>query len=236
MLLSKLVHYFIALPNPSPKCLKEIETTFFKFVWDGKNDRIKRTKITQNYEDDGLKMINVKAFVESMKVSWLKRMLTSNADWTHTAKLQIPNVTQLLTYGKEKLLMIRNKMTNLFYIVILNVLIKFTIQYEPSIDEVLSETIWFSDHTGFPKSIIKHWDRQGLRFISDMFKPSTGQLCTKEEMQEKFQIHMTFLCYERLVRKLPNSLQSTGGRSIQSPNIPFKIKMMQNKTKCTREC
>ena len=114
------------------------------------------------------------------------------------------------------------------------VLIKFTIQYEPSIDEVLSETIWFSDHTGFPKGIIQHWGRQGLRFISDMFKPSTGQLYTKEEMQEKFQIHMTFLCYERLVRKLSNNLQSTGGRSIQSPNIPFKIKMMQIETKCTK--
>ena len=48
LLLSKLVHLFIALPNPPMECLKEIEKLMFGFIWSGKNDRIKRTKLVQN--------------------------------------------------------------------------------------------------------------------------------------------------------------------------------------------
>ena len=34
--LSKLVHLFIALPNPSIQCVKELEKLLFRFVWGNK--------------------------------------------------------------------------------------------------------------------------------------------------------------------------------------------------------
>ena len=64
------MHIFIALPNPTKQCLKEIESMFFGFLWSGKNDKIKRSKLTQNYEQDGLRMIDIN---QSMEWIELKR-------------------------------------------------------------------------------------------------------------------------------------------------------------------
>ena len=36
----------------------------FGFLWSGKSDKIKRPKLTQNYEQDGLRMIDINAFLE----------------------------------------------------------------------------------------------------------------------------------------------------------------------------
>ena len=156
LLLSKLVHLFIALPNPSMQRLKDIETMLFDFLWSGRGDKIKRTKLMQTYENDGLNMIDIKSFIYSLKLSWLKRLIQSKADWTFIANTQIPSVNNLLTYGKEKLTQLRAKITNSFYMDVINALIMFNTYHEPNNDEILTETIWFSAYSGFPTSIVKN--------------------------------------------------------------------------------
>ena len=234
LLLSKLVHLFMALPNPSSQCIKEIETALFNFLWDGKCDKIKRKKLVQSYERDGLNMVDIRSFLDSMKLSWLKRLMTSKADWTHIAGVQLPNPAQLITYGKEKLKSIKNKASNPFYIDVIDALIRFNIQYVPSNEEILTETIWFSEHSNFALSIVKNWDKRGLRFICDLFNPINGRLLTKEEIENRYQIRMTFLCYERLVRKIPQNLAINTGMRIEHPNIPYKLQAVLNKTKFSK--
>ncbi len=46
----------------------------FTFLWDGKPDKISRNTIIQAYENCGLKMINIHAFITSLKCSWIKRL------------------------------------------------------------------------------------------------------------------------------------------------------------------
>ena len=234
LLMSKLVHFFIALPNPSAKLIKEIENMLFGFLWSNKGDKIKRTKLVQKYESDGLKMISVKAFLESMKLSWLKRLMVSKADWTSIAHIQLPEVTKLLTYGKEKLVLIRNRISNPFYKDLVNALIRFVKDYKPSNEELVTETIWFSDHAGFPKSIIKEWDRRGLRFICDLYNPLNGILYSLEDIKRIYKIRMTFLCYERLTHGLRQCLTSSEGRKANFPNIPFRILAVTSKEKFTK--
>ena len=204
---------------------------FFKFIWCKGSDRIKRTKLIQNYDLDGLKMIDIKSFIDSMKLTWLKRFMTSTSDWIYIARTQIQNLKHLLTYGTERLQEIQKQVTNPFYKDTLDALIRFTSQYVMNGEEILSETIWFSNHTGFPKSIIKQWNSKGLRFIKDLFNPFTGELYSREDIQEIFQIRMTFLCYERLIRKLPPDLCDYAKEKIENPNIPFRINAVMNNAK-----
>ena len=235
LLLSKLVHLFMALPNPTDTNMKQIETMLFNFIWDGKGDKIKRTKMVQHFTHDGLKMVDIHAFLDSMKLAWLKRFMVSSADWTYIANQQLPTAAKLLTYGKEKLIAIRKQVKNPFYADLLRAIIRFNMEYEPSSEEILSETIWFSNHTRFSKTIVKQWDEKGLRFISDLFDPATSVLYSKEQLTDRYKINMTFLCYESLVRSLPNILRnSTEKLQLSNPNIPFKINTVMNKPKFSK--
>ena len=229
LLLSKLVHFFMALPNPSVNCTKELEKMFFHFIWGGKIDKIKRSKLIQSYSLDGLKMIDVNSFIKSMKLTWLKRLCCSTADWIILAGQELPKTCELLMYGSEKLKLYRNTITNPFYVDIINALIDFNLGYKISEDEIITERIWFSDQTKYKTTIVKRWDKNGLRFIGDLYNAKTGVIYSKEELESVYKIKMTFLCYTALVKSLPIKLQNKVNTiTLHKPNIPYKIKIIMN--------
>lgn len=235
MLISKLVHLFMSLPNPSLQCQKEIERLFYSFIWGSKNDKVKRTKLIQDLQRDGLNMVDVDSFIRSMKLTWLHRLLKSEADWMVLAERELPDVRQLLTYSDKKLSLVQRKTSNIFYKDILDALIHYNKCYQPSDEEILTETIWFSNWTKYNTTIIKSWDNCGLRFIGDLFNKENGEFLTKEEIEHVYGIKMTFLCHATLLRSIPEQLQVRINKGdLQNPNIPYKIMQVLNINKFSK--
>lgn len=50
----------------------------FSFLWNDKPDKIKRIQITQDYENGGLKMVDISKFSNCLKASWVKRIMYQN--------------------------------------------------------------------------------------------------------------------------------------------------------------
>ena len=74
----KLVYPLTVLTNISDEIIKEIINLMFHFIWDNKPDKIKRTVLCQDYYKGGLKMLDLKKFISSLKSSWIKRILDKN--------------------------------------------------------------------------------------------------------------------------------------------------------------
>ena len=60
VVISKLNHLFISLPNPSDEIINTLQKQFFSFIWLSSTDRIKREILMQDYSKGGLKMLNIK--------------------------------------------------------------------------------------------------------------------------------------------------------------------------------
>ena len=236
LLLSKLVHLFMALPNPSPNYIKKIEQILYSFLWNNKPDRIKRAKAIQKYGFDGLQMIDITSFLHSLKLSWLKRFADSTAVWTTVARLEQLDPMNLLTYGTAKLKQITLNITNIFWREVIQALIQFNqlVKLEP--DEILREKLWFSDYTKFKTSMVKQWDINGLRFIGDLFNPTNGNILSREEIRRQYRISMTFLCYESLIRSLPQAIKNRIHTAIERPNMPFKLQLFVNQPNISKYC
>ena len=71
-------------------------------MWGGNRDPIKRSKAVQKISSGGLGMLDVQAFVRRLKLSWLKRLKTSEADWAILARNELPDIDNILRYGSEK--------------------------------------------------------------------------------------------------------------------------------------
>ena len=208
LLISKLVHLFTALPNPPKKDLKNLNKLLYQFIWAGRRDPIKRAKLIQNYTNGGLSMIDIQAFVNSMKLTWLKRLMQSQAQWTKVSVLELPKpIQEIMSYGNKFIRKIKVKVTNQFWKDVLEAFELFTREHIPDTEEMLSESIWFSDYTKFTGSMIRSWHSRGIRFIYDLFDENTGRLHTKESLEKAYNIKMTFLCYTSLVRSLPDSIK-----------------------------
>ena len=91
LLLPKLVHFFMSLPDPSQKFLAELNTIFFHYIWNSKVDRIARKIITKDYREGGLKMVNLSFFLKSLKITWIRRIVNSNSSWCNMLKDILPD-------------------------------------------------------------------------------------------------------------------------------------------------
>ena len=55
---------------------KEIENNCFKFIWDGKPDKVKRNTMIGNFEMGGLNMIDIESYFASLTASWVSRFVS----------------------------------------------------------------------------------------------------------------------------------------------------------------
>ena len=97
MLLPILNHLFISLPDPSESIFKHLNEIFFEFVWQG-TAKIKKEVIIKQYCERGLQMINIKAFVQGLKLSWVKRLLNKTSQWQSLIKHSI-NFNNIINFG-----------------------------------------------------------------------------------------------------------------------------------------
>ena len=82
LLLPKLTHILISLPKPNDMLIKTLETSFFRYIWCGKKDKITRSTMVQDYKNGGCKMIRIDSYIKSLKLTWLRRLLRSECSWT----------------------------------------------------------------------------------------------------------------------------------------------------------
>jgi hypothetical protein len=60
----------------------EIESECFKFIWNGKPDKVKRNILIGDFEKGGLKMIDIESYFISLKASWVSRLTDSKfSNW-----------------------------------------------------------------------------------------------------------------------------------------------------------
>ena len=52
----------------------------FKFIWDGKPDKVKRNTMIGNFEMGGLNMIDIGSYVASLRASWVSRFVSGEMD------------------------------------------------------------------------------------------------------------------------------------------------------------
>ena len=228
LLLSKLIHLLTVLPSPSQTISKQLERIFFSFLWGGQRDPIKRARAVQNFAAGGLRMIDVNAFIRSLKLSWLKRLTESKAEWAKLVQQELPSIQRILQFGSRKLLKIRSRISNPFWQDVLEAYSRFSIDYNPGLPLVLTESLWYSDYSKFKCTIVEEWNRKGLRFLADLIDESTGQVMTREALKARFGISMTFLCYSSLLKSLPDCVKFQKANNVQKPIIPLRMNLVLN--------
>ena len=56
-----------ALPNPSIEIIKDIEDMLYTFIWKSSVNRVKKDIMQKEYQERGLKMINIHSFILALK-------------------------------------------------------------------------------------------------------------------------------------------------------------------------
>ena len=98
ILMSLLTHLFISLPNPTSSIIKQLKTMLLDFLWEGPPE-IKQNMLVKERSEEGLKMINIDAFIKGLKATWIRRLIISNSKWQYIIKSNL-NI-KLINFGKS---------------------------------------------------------------------------------------------------------------------------------------
>ncbi|PJE77669.1 hypothetical protein CI610_03402 [invertebrate metagenome] len=206
ILVSQFNHLFISLPNPDYRFISKLNTIFFEFLWNSKVDKVKRDVIVQDYINGGLKMINIKAFIDSLKLGWIRRLFSSTSKWQAIIKTYV-NTDMLIQCGSDYLQQCEKKCKNLFWIDVLKACRKFVTSNEVNINincinAYLKAPLWFNDKITMDKKSVffQDWYKKGVVNINDLIKDhNAGTFYTFQDFTQLYRIRTNFLQYHSVI-------------------------------------
>ena len=96
LMLSRITLFFLlflSLPNPCNKCIKDMTLLFYKFIWNGKRNKIKRTTLCKSLDERGLNIIKINVFIDSLIITWIRKMLKEEkCRWMALLKEDVPDL------------------------------------------------------------------------------------------------------------------------------------------------
>ena len=145
LLIPKLNHLILTIPNPGQEYLRKLEIELYKFLWGSSTHRIKKNTIVQDYRFGGLKMIDYTEFIVALKTSWIRRIFHTDTKWVKLleATLQM-KVSELLLKGSVFILDISKTVQNRFWKDVLTSWVKITNANSDIDSNILSDHIWYN--------------------------------------------------------------------------------------------
>ena len=203
LLMSKITHMLLSLPSPSVLCLKELYNTFSTFLWCGKPPKWRKESLEGEIHHGGLKLHNISLFDQTLKLSWLRRYLSSNGKWT-----VIPSYFELsdaFKFGPLYLDRIIETTSNKFWIDVIKSTQMLWQSNAINDREVICNTpLWL--HESFKTPIKREWLDRGINSIADFLGPTKVTL-TMDEFVEHHGVKTNFLEYNNICFKIKKFLE-----------------------------
>ena len=235
-IISKFIHLFTTLPDPNPIVLNKMNSSLYKFIWDGKPDKIKRTTLTSKPSKGGLKMIDLPSFVNALKLSWVKRFLEhENSQWKHLVNNCVINIKKFIEMGPLWHTKIRSKVKNPFWRDVLSGWVSFHRNFRAtSKEEALCTGLWNNPNVVTNGMINENLYRNGCVYIADLCDCSY-KVYDVPTIKQLYQTSLNFLEYYRLSRGINNYLKKPkASNTFARPFQPLLVNLLSNNKKGSR--
>jgi hypothetical protein len=237
MALPILNHLFSSLPDPPHETLTELDELFFNFVWNGKS-KISKKILIKEYTEGGLKMIDIRSFIISLKCTWIRRMVTGNGSWINIART-ILDVNKLYNCGSHYPENMSNRIHNDFWKDILNCFSSLCKLETTNSKNILYQPIFYNpDITIGGKSFyFKSWFDMGIHFVGDLLNNKDSLIFySYEDFCKCYNFcpnYLYFLGVVSAIKKLIIKVE-TPDTGYTKPFIPFCLKSILTNTKGTK--
>jgi len=170
--------------------MEEANNSFFKFLWSGKPDKLRRNVVIRSIEEGGIKMIDIDSMAKSLKTRWAAKLFKDNEKkWCN-----IPNMffRQLATTDFIKTHFdVSHIPYNLpmFYRQCLFALHDLQTLDEEDCYSIMNQQIWFSKYVLRNKKPIfnREWYNGGLKYVCQLVN-SGGNWIPPDKLFRKYSI------------------------------------------------
>ena len=210
LVVSQFTYILMSLPSPTQDLFKLYESTVFKFIWNGKPEKIKRTFIYNDKENGGFGLLNLEALNFSLKANLIPKLYL-NPNWFSSkllGKIHPLFSNRLyphLQLPPEKFKALNDIVgTSTFLSDALQKWLWF--QYYPPerSEDILQQIIWFNANILIQGKPI-YWDnlvKKHILFINDILHDD-GEIMSHQQFSELYGEICPRHKYNQLIAALP---------------------------------
>jgi hypothetical protein len=194
--------------NIPDKFIDEINDLAFKFLWSNKPDKIKRKTIIADYEQGGLKMLDLKSFVSAQKVMWVRRLCKNgNGSWQAYPYYELNKLIGINSF-KCTLNVKKNPNINKFYWSIIqnwNEVIDLN-KDDMDVFDIRKQYIWLNKHIRINNCEIKwkNWIQHKICMIHDIID-NEGKFLEIQDIERIYDYKCDVMQYNSLKDAIPRS-------------------------------
>jgi hypothetical protein len=235
---SQLIYQLTVLPSPPHEVLNKIQRLLFRYLWNGKPDKIRRTTAYNTKNLGGLGMPCMEHQNTALKITWVQRLLNNpETGWATSALKSFPKGKINILKGNisSKDLTSNNLLPrNTFW---REVVLQWAIYNYKNIDKISEEEmnnqpLWFNSHVKIRNQVLffKQWHETGINKICDL-KDEHGNILNFNQFTRKFHIQSNFLQYYGLISAIPNQWLANKRVMIQDDSQLMLVCKMQKPSK-----
>ena len=158
LLISKVTHDLLSLPSLSLTTFNLLEDMFKKFLWNNKIPKFRKDIIENLTNLGGLKMVNLRTFDMSLKLSWIKIISLQREGWAEFP-IQM-GIHKIIEYGDLYAKRIINKISNKFSKNLVEGIIQFMGKFKiKNTIQLQWMPLWYNSNLNFEYR--KDWERKG---------------------------------------------------------------------------
>ena len=240
LILPVLNQLFISLPNPSSEIIKMIEDMLYSFIWKSPLSRVRKEVVQKEYEDGGLKMVNVKNFIYALKTTWIRRLSLNNSKWQNLFNCSV-STEKLFGCGTAYVDKVLQTITNKFWKDVLYCW-KLTVDknFKDGWSDFLSSPIWYNNmiKVGGKCMYLQKLFEKGIRYVND-FINSDGNFFTYEQFIQNYAINISvmeynsiFSCLNRMSKLFQKDVEI---KKISYPFIPSALEFVLKSKKGSKD-
>ena len=194
------------LPGPGEKIIKELTASMFKFLWNGKPDKIKRSVLINTTENGGLKVSHLLSYFNSLKASWVKRLSApERASWKNLVRYWMS--VDLWRYNLDAKSHIIKKINSVFWTEVIKCWSMAAYEKHPEKEtKVWDQYLWYNTHIQISGNPVywRQWDEAGIQQIHHLLKRD-GSVLSYVEFKNKFHVNFDFVTFYGLIQSIPKT-------------------------------
>ena len=180
----------------------------YTFIWKSSVNRVKKDIMQKEYQEGGLKMINIHSFILALKSTWIRRLFFNNGKWQNIFMSSI-DINKLSCGSSGYIEQVIESVKNQFWKEVLYAW-KSVIEKDENKDwtNFLANTVWLNKQVKIDKRTIFYpeWFNRGVKFVND-FVNDDGSFLTLDQFSNKFGFCVIFLQYNGVLSSLRQMLK-----------------------------
>lgn len=222
-LMISLLQYQCSLFFTPPQVFRDYRKFVTDFIWNGRKAKVAYATIILPVAQGGLNVMDLETRVMVSTLQWIRRFIKRPESNTALSLAHILRVKSLAPLLASKLGKVPKEVRNVPFYSSLFELWNKNHAFSPSEEGAIRrELIWnnkfiTSEGVGF---YWKAWESKGISRIMDICQPGEGRLCSHVELQERYNIHCSFLDALRLRLSIPGAWRQALTRDWREPPLP----------------